>query len=160
MGIIGSLDFVASDFRIKYVDSMIPSNMVGYPGSSKTTKGKKIRVKIAKDIIEDIVLPDSDLTVGWLLSEVTRRYDTHFDKTVGNNDEHLYSKKLIVGFKTVGLIPALDYYLTHLDNSLAPIKDKTVLAVHYSKMKEDDHLHGDYKRRIGKEDFQYLKVIG
>ena len=51
----------------------------------------------------------------------------------------MYSKKLIVGLKTMELLPALDYYLTHLDNCLRPIKNGTTLVVHYAKMQEGDN---------------------
>jgi len=67
-------------------------------------------------MVEDIYCPDADLTVGWLLSEVTRRYDERYETAVGENKDEMYSKKLIVGLKTVDLLPALDYYLTHFDN--------------------------------------------
>ena len=74
-----------------------------------------------------------------MLSEVTRRYDHHFDIQVGDNKDQLYSKKHIVGLKTVELIPALDYYLTQLENSLSPVKSKTLLAVHYSNSSENEN---------------------
>lgn len=113
---MASLDFVPSDYKIKYVDSLIPSNITGYGEQFKSNKPRKIRVKIAKDTVEDIFCPDADLTVGWLLSEVNRRYDERFEQAVGDNKDQQFSKKLIVGLKTVELMPALDYYLTHLDN--------------------------------------------
>lgn len=158
---MASLDFVPSDYKIRYVDSLIPSNFTGYGDQFKSNKARTIRVRIAKNMIEDIYCPDADLTVGWLLSEVNRRYDERFEKEVGDNKDQLFSKKLIVGLKTLELLPALDYYLTHFDNCLRPIKEGTVLAVHYAKMNEDDHLQSrKYRRKVGTEDFQYLKVIG
>ena len=36
-----------------------------------------------------------------------------------------------------------------------------MLGVHYAKMQEGDHSHSkQYQRKVGKDDFQYLKVIG
>lgn len=161
MGLMASLDVVPSNYKIKYVDSLVPSNISGLGDQFKSNKARTIRVKIAKDIIEDIHCPDADLTVGWLLSEVTRRYDKHFEANVGDNKDQVYSKKLIVGLKTVELLPALDYYLTFLDNCLRPIKNGTLLAVHYSKLKEEDKDNpGEKHSKVGKDDFQYLKVIG
>lgn len=158
---MASLDFVPSDYKIKYVDSLHPSNIAGLGDQFKSNKGRTIRVKIAKDIIEDIYCPDADLTVGWLLSEVTRRYDKHFEANMTKEKEEIYSKKLIVGLKTVELLPALDYYLTFLDNCLRPIKSNTLLAVHYAKMNEENQLKPKkYKKPVGKDDFQYLKVLG
>ena len=161
MGIMSSLDFVPNDYKIRYVDGLIPNSFTGFGEQYKSNKPRKIRVKIAKDMVEDIYIPDADLTVGWLLSEVNRRYDERFEKAVGDNKDQMFSKKLIVGFKTVELLPALDYYLTHLDNCLRPVKSGTVLAVHYSKMQEGDHTQPrKYGRKVGKDDFQYLRVIG
>lgn len=86
---------------------------------------------ISKTHIEDIILPESDLTVGWLLSEVTRRYT----KKCINSDGYAQSNKVIVSLKTVESIPAMDYYLTQLDNSLSQVCDK-LLTVHFAEHKE------------------------
>lgn len=161
MGLMASLDVVPSDYKIKYVHSLIPSNIAGLGNQFKSNKARTIRVKIAKDIIEDIYCPDADLTIGWLLSEVTRRYDKHFDANVGDNKDNIYTKKLIIGLKTIEALPALDYYLTFLDNCLRPLKNGTTLAVHYAKLKEGDDLEKSiFRKPVGKEDFHFLKVIG
>lgn len=158
---MASLDVVPSDYKIKYVNSLIPSNIAGLGDQFKSNKARTIRVKIAKDIIEDIHCPDADLTVGWLLSEATRRYDKHFDANVGDNKDQIYTKKLIIGFKTIESLPALDYYLTFLDNCLRPLRNGTTLAVHYAKLREgDDFSKESHHKPVGKEDFHYLKVIG
>lgn len=49
----------------------------------------------------------------------------------------------------------LDYYLWHLENSLAPIKESTTLTVHFSNVNSNTK-----KDKINKNSFQYLKVIG
>lgn len=95
------------------------------------------------------------MTVGWLLSEVTRRYDQLYDKNPDLFKAQNKEKRQIVGIKTVESIHALDYYLTGLDNSLSPVKTSTLLTVHYST-KKDNFL----KEQIGKDSFHYLKVIG
>ena len=51
---MSSLDFVSGDYKIKYVDSLIPSNITGYGEQYRSNKPRKIRVKIAKDMVEDI----------------------------------------------------------------------------------------------------------
>ncbi|CAI2386894.1 unnamed protein product [Moneuplotes crassus] len=159
MGVMASLDVIPSDYSIKYVHSLIPSNIAGLGQQFKSNKARTIRVKIAKNIVEDIHCPDADLTVGWLLSEVTRRYDQHFEAEIGENN--LYKKKLLIGLKTIEGLPALDYYLNFLDNCLRPLKNGTTLAVHYSKLREgDDFENNGYRNPIGKEDFHFLKVIG
>lgn len=159
---MASLDFVPSDYKIKYIDSLIPSNIAGLGSQFESNQARTIRIKIAKDIIEDIYWPDADLTVGWLLSEITRRYDQRFEDTVGKDEDNRFSKKLIVGLKTMELLPALDYYLTHLDNWLRPIRHNTLLAVHYAKINEENSPQKSFRRgsEVCKEDFQFLKVIG
>ena len=87
MGLMASLDFVPSDYKIKYIDSLIPSSIAGLGEQFESNEARTIRVKIAKDIIEDIYCPDADLTIGWLLSEVNRRYDQRFEENVGNNED-------------------------------------------------------------------------
>jgi hypothetical protein len=54
MGLMASLDVVPSDYKIKYIDSLVPSNIAGLGDQFKSNKARTIRVKIAKDIIEDI----------------------------------------------------------------------------------------------------------
>ena len=92
MGVVSSLDFVPNDYKIKYIDSLIPSNISGLGEQFESNKARTIRVKIAKDIIEDIYCPDADLTIGWLLSEVTRRYDERFNQSMEKDTENKYSK--------------------------------------------------------------------
>ena len=159
---MASLDFVPSDYKIKYIDSLIPSNIAGLGSQFESNDARTIRIKIAKDIIEDIYCPDADLTIGWLLSEITRRYDQRFEESVGKNMENRFSKKLIVGLKTMELLPALDYYLTYLDNWLRPIKHNTLLAVHYAKINEGESPPRSCckEAEVWKDDFQFLKVIG
>lgn len=63
--------------------------------------------------------------------------------------------KHIIGLKTVEGIMTLDYYLWQLENSLAPLKEDTLLTVHFS-----DIAHDSKTEKIGKDSFQFLKVIG
>lgn len=93
--------------------------------------------------------------MGWLLSEVTRRYNELFE-THKFGDK---PKQHVVGFKTIESIPAIDYYLTHLENPLHPIKDNTLLAVHFAKISESS-AEDEESGKIGKNSFHYLKVIG
>ena len=67
-------------------------------------------------------------------------------------------KRLIVGLKSIDPVPALDYYLTQLDNSLTPIKNNTILRAHFSKKKNG--FGRKAKASVSKEDFEFLRVIG
>ena len=54
----------------------------------------------------EVEIGDDNLTSGWLLSEVIRRYKRH-----------------VVGLKTRGNVEILDYWLTKMDRSLEPLRD-------------------------------------
>ena len=116
-----------------------------------------MQVHLDKGVVEEFRFKetDADLTVGWLLSEVTRRYDRLFNKGIHWDKEMFKSKKIINGLKTMEGILSLDYYLTDLDNSLARIKASTMLTVHYVSQKDIAT-----EEKVGKNSFQYLKVIG
>lgn len=120
---ITSLDFVPQDYKIKYIDSN-NRNLREYNTDEFDTKGKTIKVMITQQNIQEITLPESDLTVGWLLSEVISRY-------LKGQEESEEQAQTIIGLKTVEHIPALDYYLTQLENSLSQIRDKMLVA-HFS----------------------------
>lgn len=154
MGVIPSLEFVPSDYKIKYVDSLVSNSFKIHKEQTTFIGLKSIRVIISKKIIETIKLPDAELTVGWLLGEVTKIYDALYDE--GKLEEG--TKKFVVGLKTYEGIPALDYYLTHLDNLLLPVKESTLLSVHFAKI--NDESPPSSSETINKNSFQYLKVIG
>ena len=54
MGIMASLDFVPHDYKIKYVDSLASSEAPSIARQYRSIKGRIYRVKISKDIIEEI----------------------------------------------------------------------------------------------------------
>jgi serine/threonine protein kinase len=108
---------------------------------------------ISKGNIMDITLPESDLTVGWLLSEVTRRYEEQVESSESIKNDG----KVIIGLRSVETIPTLDYYLTHLENSLSQVGDKLLVA-HFAEINKDYDDEKDTK--LTKKDFQFLKVIG
>jgi hypothetical protein len=56
-----------------------------------------------------------------------------FESSSGESENTIAKKRLIVGLKNKDGIPALDYYLSQLGNSLLPIKSNTLLQVHFSK---------------------------
>lgn len=125
MGAQHSDEFENEDYTLQYDDDFViqrgPSLREWHH-----TKDKSVRVLIDKGIIETIPIPDNDLTVGWLLSEVNRRYDQIYE-----DEEKAWSlppKKFIVGLKSVSGFTSLDFYLTSLDNLLSPIKSKTSLT--------------------------------
>lgn len=155
MGVISSLEFVPSDYKIKYVDSVVKQQMKIHKSRSVQIGHKSVKLLFGKGIVETISCPDDDMTIGWLLSVATRLYESLYEK--GQFKEK--AKQLVVGLKTVESIPAIDYYLTHLENSLEPIKDNTLLAVHYAKLSEEDKVTPG-KTEVNKNSFQYLKVIG
>lgn len=112
---------------------------------------------IDKGIVEQIDISEPDLTVGWLISEVTRRYNEHYIGKEKKTDKN--SKKIIVGLKSIVFYPSLDTYLTLMDNLLSPIKHKTNLTVHFAKFKsKKENLLN--RSKIGPEDFKFIKVIG
>mmetsp|Transcript_43239 Transcript_43239/g.50740 ORF Transcript_43239/g.50740 Transcript_43239/m.50740 type:complete len:86 (+) Transcript_43239:229-486(+) len=83
------------------------------------------------------------MTVGWLLSEVTREFNALLQQTgsESENQNHKLNQdefkgKQIVCLRTVEGILAMDYYLCQLENSLAPLKEKTLLTVHFSSAKD------------------------
>lgn len=122
-------------------------------------KDKHVKVFIDKGIIETIPINNSDLTVGWLLSEVTRRYDTLYENPELVKEKQLGPKQVIVGLKSVMFYPTLDFYLMQLDNLLSPIKSQTELVVHFAKIKptKESVLQ---RSKVGPEDFKFLKIIG
>jgi hypothetical protein len=157
MGGISSFEFVPTDYKIKYVDSLALESDSTRGGKKAPTGSKTLKVMLSKNVTEQFYVDFNiaDLTVGWLLSEVNRRYDQIYEQKLAAGNSDNLKKKLVIGLKTAEAIPALDYYLTQLENSLSPIKESTLLAVHYANTK-DDHL----TEKVSKHSFQYLKVIG
>ncbi|CAI2360876.1 unnamed protein product [Moneuplotes crassus] len=116
---------------------------------------KHFNVVLEEGIIEEISIPDPDLTVGWLLSEVSRRYQ-HYARENGTKRAE---EKVVVALKSAEFYPTLDTYLESLDNVIAPIKHNTTFDVHFAKL--SDHQQNFIKMAsVGPEDFEYLKVIG
>lgn len=69
------------DYVINYNESTIQG---GTANSRKIwdKTSKKIRVQLFQNKIEVIPIQNSLLTVGWLLSEVFRRYNEHFSNNI------------------------------------------------------------------------------
>ena len=149
MGVISSLEFVPRDYKIRYADMIVQAKQTRGLNDSKDDTGKTLKVMITKDYIITVFWPESDLTIGWLLSEVTRRFDE-----LKNELDDSMNDKLIVALKTIESIPALDYYLTHLENPITPIDEKTLLAAYFSTKEawSDEN--------INKNSFHYIKMIG
>lgn len=117
-------------------------------------KGKYFTIVLDKAKSVRIDIPDPDLTVGWLLSEVTRKYNDY----VSSSGKKLH-KKVIIGLKWAMFYPTLDAYLEQLDNNLGPIKHKTTFLIHFAKL--STHKRSFLSQsKIGPEDFKLLKVIG
>lgn len=157
MGGISSFDFVPSDYKVKYADSTFSgfyNSDSSYDGSRDT---KYYKVVISKGVVEtfEADFSNAEITVGWLLSEVNRRYDQLHKKRILEESSGGAENKLIIGLKTVEAIPAIDYYLTHLEYSMSTVKESTLLKVHYCNAKESTSTE-----KVGKDSFQYLKVIG
>lgn len=155
MGGISSLEFVSKGYKIKYIDSLIPSNISNVTGVNENIEGKIFKVMFDKTHIESFLCEESDLTVGWLLSEATRKYDQ-----LREEGEIKGPKKHVVGIKSVQSILGLDYYLTQLENSLSPIKEKTLLAVHYAQIQDNCSQEESKGAQVTKNDFRFLNVIG
>lgn len=131
MGVIPSLEFVPSDYKIKYADPGDKSRSTGHKEYSALIGHKSLRIVLSKSRTEIIKLPHENLTVKWLLGEITNIYEWLKETgKLGNVQD-----KYIVGLKTIEGLISMDYYLTNLNNSLNPIKENTLLTVQYSKVK-------------------------
>ncbi|TNV87556.1 hypothetical protein FGO68_gene11686 [Halteria grandinella] len=128
---------------------------------------KMIRVYVDKDIEFNIPIPaaSDQLTCGWLLSEVTRRYIEALTriKIQGSGQIQKYTRKMIVALKTTDQRESLDYWLTQYDRTLEVLQDGDFLIAHFAKLREtrgpsiDAH---NLAAPICKEDFEQIKVIG
>jgi hypothetical protein len=96
MGVIPSFEFVPSNYKIKYVDSLVSSSLKIHEEQKSLIGEKTLRVIITNENIKTINLSDAELTVGWLLSTVTKIYDELYDQGKFGDS----TKKFIVGFKT------------------------------------------------------------
>lgn len=153
MGVISSLEFIPSDFKIRYIDPAKKKSLILHKGHSALIGTKSLRVMIAKGRIEIIKVPSSHSTVGWLLKEVAKLYEhLHDAGKLGDGPE-----QRIVGLKSTDSISSLDYYLTKPKNSLLPVKESTILVVLYARGGEEP---GEERPKVGKDSFTYLKVIG
>lgn len=52
MGGMSSFEFVPSSYKIKYVDSLLPSNITGLDDADADTKGRKYKVIIPDSLVE------------------------------------------------------------------------------------------------------------
>ena len=52
MGGMSSLEFVPSDYKIRYVDSLNPSNITSLDGKNKEIVNKRVKVIIPSKLIE------------------------------------------------------------------------------------------------------------
>lgn len=158
MGAKSSTAFVNADYKLIYdEDYAWRDGALWRPVFMD--KDKHVKVFIDKGIIETIPINNSDLTVGWLLSEITRRYDSIYENPDLVKEKQLGPKQVIVGLKSVMFYPTLDFYLMQLDNLLSPIKSQTELVVHFAKIKptKESVLQ---RSKVGPEDFKFLKIIG
>lgn len=83
---------------------------------------KMIRVYVDKDIEFNIPIPHTasdQLTCGWLLSEVTRRYIEALTKIKAQSTQtggiKKYTRKMIVALKTTDQRESLDFWLTQYE---------------------------------------------
>ena len=77
MGAENSISTAVSNYKIEYEDRISAKNL-RYSQIEKEFQTKTMQVKIIESDIESIQIDDPNLTVGWLLSEVTRRYNEYF----------------------------------------------------------------------------------
>ena len=155
MGVIPSLEFVPSDYKIKYEESADKSALTGHKQYSTLLGQKSLRVVLSKTRTEIIKLPQGNPPVEWLLQKIRHIYDDLYEYgKLGKGPKHK-----IVGLKTLEGIPSMDYYLTNVKNSLHPVKEKFLLTVHYSKMSENSS-EIQVKEKVNKHSFLYIKVIG
>ena len=92
------------------------------------------------------LLPDTTVTVGWLIDEVKTRYEKLYD----DGDE-------IIGLKSFEDNPTLDYYLTQLDNTCDKLHNLRLTVFYFNPKFANSPM---LKSKVGKEDFEFLRVIG
>lgn len=159
------------DYQVRYNDQLDTGIEINEQRVNYLQGDKVIHVKVTYNFRVAINWVDPLLTVGWLLSEVNRKYDELLD--THQSADYWYRKRLIVGLKTYEFNPTLDYYLTQLDNPISPIMHNTVLRVHFSKIgsigKSIPHsfktlspkkASRNIRATITKHDFEYICVIG
>ena len=125
MGNQNQNEYDSKHYRIRYDEKFIyrsGANQRPPIGNKK----KVVKVQIDQGVVENIEISDNELTVGWLLSEINRRYDQIYLDPKGSKS--LKEKKLIIGLKSIEGLLTLDHYLTNLDHVLAPIRHNTSLT--------------------------------
>ena len=78
MGTQSSIAQTVRNYKIEYASTLLPDHKPLSGRRLYNQKGKVIRVEIVHGKVETILCEDPLLTVGWLLSEVTRRYNDYF----------------------------------------------------------------------------------
>lgn len=53
MGGLSTFEFVPSDYKVKYIDSLMPGNKALHSNPDKNLKTKTLKVLIAKGVIEE-----------------------------------------------------------------------------------------------------------
>ena len=125
MGNQNQNEYDSKHYRIRYDEKFIYQSGVNQRPPIGNKK-KVVKVQIDQGVVENIEISDNELTVGWLLSEINRRYDQTYSDPKGSKGHK--EKKLIIGLKSIEGLLTLDHYLTNLDHVLAPIRHNTSLA--------------------------------
>ena len=106
---------------------------------NKTSRSKKLESKQLKVYVDNreyqIEAPDSTLTCGWLISEVIR---------LSNNPS-------IVSLKTLSNLEIVDYWLTHFDRPLTPLRQSEKLTAVFCEQLQYD---------LCLDHFEPVKVVG
>lgn len=152
---------------------------------SKQEAAMKIYVNLDwDDYSEEITISEpNELTCGWLLSEVTRRYEGYLNKRkesltsmetddgsrksgFNSNKKPVVQKRLIVGlkWKPGSFQVPIDYYLTQHDLPLSRLPNGLELDIHFSNIgtSKKSFVKNVIKEnwRVTEHDFDFLHVIG
>lgn len=97
MGVIPSLEFVPSDYTIKYKDSDEECNKTIHKSQNALIGRKVLKLNFIKGRTEIVKLDREDLTVGWLIEKAKELYDHLYE----NGKFGDRPKQEIVGIKTL-----------------------------------------------------------
>ena len=127
---------------------------------------KYVQIYVDKDIEFAVDVGNEQLTCGWLLSEVTRRYTEALNRIKKEKDAQLISqgipqekiiqkhkRKFIVALKSTDQRESLDYWLTQYERPLHVLEEGDFLVAHFAKITAQ-------KADVCGKDFDQIKVIG
>ncbi|CDW89031.1 protein kinase domain containing protein [Stylonychia lemnae] len=150
---------------------------------------KQIRVYVDKDVEFNLEIANDQLTCGWLLSEVTRRYTEELNRIKREKEQMIIAQatSLQVHNKEVNMLQQLQIQVSHNKSPSQKFTRKFIVALKTTDQREsldfwltqydryctfdlifvyrpleviDDKLVLNRKKEVCKKDFEQIKVIG